>query len=118
MIYVLIAGIDRYRLGYYRHELAAEQALVASGVRYSMVGPGSLTFIDLVFGVAPRVPLVMPLPAGFEGQSVVIEDVAAHLLDVLRDGPGALLPAMAALTPCRSCVPRRYGRMRVACESP
>lgn len=93
MIYVSIVGIDRIPLGYYRHKLAAEQALAVSGVPYSILRATQFHyFVDLLFRSAARVPLVMPIPAGFQVQSVAIEDVAARLLGVLNDGPGGRLP--------------------------
>ncbi len=93
MVYVSVVGIDRIPLGYYRYKLAAERALAASGVPYSILRATQFHyFIDLLLGAAARVPLVMPLPAGFRVQSVASEDVAARLLGVLEDGPGDLLP--------------------------
>jgi uncharacterized protein YbjT (DUF2867 family) len=94
LVYVSIVGIDRIPFPYYVRKLAAEHALVSSGVPYSILRATQFhSFVDLLFTRAARaVPLVMPLPFGYHVQSVALEDVASRLLQSIEDGPGGLLP--------------------------
>jgi uncharacterized protein YbjT (DUF2867 family) len=94
LVFVSIVGIDRIPLPYYARKLAAERALAASGQPYSILRVTQFhSFIDRLFGnAAAAVPLVMPLPAGYQVQSVGLHDVAARLLRAIDDGPRGLLP--------------------------
>jgi uncharacterized protein YbjT (DUF2867 family) len=94
LVYVSIVGIDRIPSPYYVRKLAAERALAASGVPYSILRATQFhSFIDFLFAkAAAYMPLVMPLPAGYFVQSVGLEDVAARLLRAIDEGPNRLLP--------------------------
>jgi uncharacterized protein YbjT (DUF2867 family) len=94
LVFVSIVGIDKIPLPYYERKLAAERVLAASGQPYSILRATQFhPFIDFLFGKsAAYMPLVMPLPAGYQVQSVGLEDVAARLLRAIDDGPNGLLP--------------------------
>ena len=93
VVYVSIVGIDRIPYRYYQCKLEAERVLAESGVPYSILRATQFhSFIAFLLNLAARVPLMLPVPAGFHVQSVGIEDVAARLLHALGEGPGGLLP--------------------------
>jgi uncharacterized protein YbjT (DUF2867 family) len=94
LVFVSIVGIDKIPLPYYQRKLAAERVLAASGQQYSILRATQFhSFIDFLFGKsAASMPLVMPLPAGYQVQSVDLEDVSARLLRAVDDGPRGLLP--------------------------
>ena len=94
LVFVSIVGIDKIPLPYYARKLAAERVLAASGQPYSTLRATQFhPFINFLFGkAAAYMPLVMPLPAGYQVQSVGLEDVAARLLRAIDDGPRGLLP--------------------------
>lgn len=94
LVFVSIVGIDKIPLPYYERKLAAERALAASGQPYSILRATQFhSFIDFLFGKsAAYMPLVMPLPAGYQVQSVGLEDVAARLMRAIEEGPEGLLP--------------------------
>jgi uncharacterized protein YbjT (DUF2867 family) len=94
LVFVSIVGIDRIPFPYYARKLAAERALEASGQPYSILRATQFhSFVNVLFGrAAAALPLVMPLPAGYQVQSVAVEDVAARLLRAIDDGPRGLLP--------------------------
>lgn len=94
LVFVSIVGIDRIQFPYYARKLAAERALAASGQPYSILRATQFhSFVDFLFyKAAAALPLVMPLPAGYQVQPVGLEDVAARLLRAIDDGPRGLLP--------------------------
>jgi uncharacterized protein YbjT (DUF2867 family) len=92
-VYVSIVGIDRIPVRYYQHKLAAEGIVSAGGVPFSILRATQFhPFLDQLLTAAARVPLVMPLPAGFQIQSVDVTEVARRLLRCVDDGPGGRLP--------------------------
>jgi uncharacterized protein YbjT (DUF2867 family) len=92
-VYVSIVGIDRIPVRYYEHKLAAEGIVSAGGVPFSILRATQFhPFLDQLLTAAARVPLVMPLPAGFQIQSVDVAEVARRLLRCVDDGPGGRLP--------------------------
>lgn len=100
VLYVSIVGVDRIPLPYYQSKLAAERVLAQAGVPYSILRATQFhDFIDFLFAAAARVPLVLPLPAGFHVQSVATEDVATRLLRALTDGPRGMLRNFAGPEP-------------------
>jgi uncharacterized protein YbjT (DUF2867 family) len=93
VVYVSIVGVDRIPYAYYQRKLACEDVLAASGVPHSILRATQFhSFVDALLGAAARLPLVLPLPAGFHMQSVATEEVAARLLRALADGPHGRLP--------------------------
>jgi len=93
LVYVSIVGIDRIPVRYYQHKLAAEEVVAGGGVPWSILRATQFhPFIDQLLGAASRVPLVMPLPAGFQVQSVDVAEVAHRLLRCVDEGPGGHLP--------------------------
>jgi uncharacterized protein YbjT (DUF2867 family) len=95
-VYVSIVGVDRIPLAYYRHKLAAERAVAESGVPYSVVRATQFHwFLDWQLDRAARMPLVLPIPAGFHVQTIGTEDVARVLAEVVTGPPQGLLPDLA-----------------------
>jgi len=91
-VYVSIVGIDRIPVRYYQHKLAAEEIVAGGGVPWSILRATQFhPFIDQLLGAASRFPLVMPLPAGFQVESVDVAEVARRLLRCVDDGPGGRL---------------------------
>lgn len=91
-IFISIVGIDRIPVPYYRLKLAIERTVADSGVPYSILRATQFHyFVDMLLGALARVPLVLPLPAGFHIQSVATEDVAARLMRAVVEGPGGML---------------------------
>ena len=100
LVYVSIVGIDRIPFHYYGRKLEAERAIAESGVPYSILRAAQFHyFIDVLLGAAARMPLVLPLPAGYHVQSIDTGDVAARMGEVLAAGPGGLLPDLAGPEP-------------------
>ena len=99
-LYISIIGIDRIPFRYYKKKLEAERIVKESGVPYSILRAAQFHyFIDLLLGAAARTPLFIPLPSGFQVQSIDTGDVAARMGEVIAAGPGGLLPDLAGPEP-------------------
>ncbi|HET9133380.1 MAG TPA: NAD(P)H-binding protein [Gemmatimonadales bacterium] len=93
LCFISIVGIDRIPLPYYRAKLAAEQVIASGAAPWTIVRVAQFhSFVDLLLRQLARVPLVMPIPAGFRVQSIADEEVAEHLLDLLAQGPSGRVP--------------------------
>ena len=87
LVHISVVGADRMPLGYLRTQLAAEQAVIGSGVPWTVLRAAQ--FHDLVFGVAQAVAKlpVVPAPTGLRFQPVAAEEVAARLVELALDSP-------------------------------
>jgi len=93
LIYVSIVGIDRLPVSYYRTKLAAEDAIEASGVPYSILRATQFhDFVEQMLKGLARCPLFIPVPRGFRVQPVATKDVAARLVQGVFEGPKGRLP--------------------------
>ena len=100
LLFVSIVGIDKNPLTYYRHKLATEGDLAASGLPHSILRATQFHwFVDYLLGQAARAPFVMLLPAGFHVQPVAEDEVAARVVRALADGPGGRLRDFAGPEP-------------------
>jgi uncharacterized protein YbjT (DUF2867 family) len=91
-LYVSIVGVDRIPFGYYRHKLAAEQAVERSGVPWTILRSTQFhPFLDGMVGQAARLPVVL-LPADFRFQPVDPGEVAVRLAELLAAGPAGRAP--------------------------
>jgi uncharacterized protein YbjT (DUF2867 family) len=88
LLLVSIVGIDRIPFGYYRHKLAAEKALQAGGVPWSILR--ATQFPQLVderfLPLASRLGVLVADP-GITVQLVDPRDVADRIADLLAAGP-------------------------------
>jgi len=94
-VYISIVGIDRIPLAYYRHKLAAEKLIQASGVPYSILrAPQFHTLVDEIMRNLLRLPVGF-YPAGFKFQPIGPGEVAERMVQAVEDGPGGRLPEIA-----------------------
>jgi len=100
LLFVSIVGIDRNPLPYYRHKLATEGDLAASGLPHSILRATQFHwFVDFLLGQAARASFVMLLPSGFHVQPVAEDEVAARIVRALAQGPGGRLRDFAGPEP-------------------
>lgn len=86
LVYISIVGVDRVPLSYYRLKLAAERAIEASGLPYTILR--TTQFHDLIrcgLAAAARLP-VMPVP-DLSVQPIAVRDVAARLVELAIRAP-------------------------------
>ena len=88
LVYISIVGIDDIPTAYYKCKREAESIIESSGVPHSIQRATQFhSFVANFLSKAARVPLLMPLPAGFKFQSVDEAEVAARLAACLDEGP-------------------------------
>jgi uncharacterized protein YbjT (DUF2867 family) len=87
VVYVSIVGVDRNPLPYYKIKLAAERAVAASGLPYTLAR--GTQFYDLVAGALAKAhvgPLLFA-PKGWRLEPHAPVDFAAHLGERVDTGP-------------------------------
>jgi uncharacterized protein YbjT (DUF2867 family) len=88
LVYISIVGIDDIPTAYYKRKREAEGVIESSGLPHSIQRATQFhSFVDGLLSKAARVPLLMPLPAGFMFRSVDESEVAGRLAGCLSDGP-------------------------------
>lgn len=88
LVLVSIVGIDQVPFSFYKRKLAAEQIVSRADVPFSILRATQFhTFLDQLIASAARLPLVLPLPAGFLVQPVEASEVAGRLMRCIADGP-------------------------------
>ncbi len=92
VVSVSIVGIDRIPTGYYRSKLAAEQAVVRSGLPWTVLR--TTQFHPFVLQLLDRLTAlpVVPVPRGWRVQPVDVDEVARRLAGAVASGPAGRLP--------------------------
>jgi uncharacterized protein YbjT (DUF2867 family) len=85
--YISIVGVDRIDYGYYRAKLAAEDALRAGGVPWSILRATQFhEFVDRIFRATAIGPFLF-VPKGVRDQPVAASEVAERLVAVATETP-------------------------------
>jgi uncharacterized protein YbjT (DUF2867 family) len=95
LAYISIVGIDRVPFPYYRHKLADEQLIAASGLPWTVLR--ATQFHDLIavlMRMLAKLP-VMALPAGFSDQPVDVREVGQRFARLALDEPAGRAPDFA-----------------------
>jgi uncharacterized protein YbjT (DUF2867 family) len=88
LVCVSIVGVDQVPYPYYKRKLAAEQIVSQANVPFSILRATQFhSFLEQLIASAARVPLVLPVPAGFVVQPVEVSEVAERLVRCIADGP-------------------------------
>jgi uncharacterized protein YbjT (DUF2867 family) len=101
LVYISVVGADRVPLGWFRSKLGAEQAVIDSGLPWTILRAAQ--FHDLVLKTLQtmtKLP-VIPVPGGLRFQPVDSRDVAARLVDLTLAEPAGRVPELVG--------PRVYG---------
>lgn len=92
LFYISIVGVDRIPFGYYQAKLAAEKVIEESGVPYSILRATQFhSLIDRFLGMLVRLPVAF-VPKAFQFQPINTGEVAARMVDYVRNGPAGRLP--------------------------
>jgi uncharacterized protein YbjT (DUF2867 family) len=92
VVHVSIAGIDRVPTEYYRSKLAAEQAVIHSGLPWTVLR--TTQFHPFVLELLDRLTAlpVVPVPRGWRVQPIDVDEVARRLAGAVSSGPAGRLP--------------------------
>jgi uncharacterized protein YbjT (DUF2867 family) len=87
-VYISIVGVDAIPYHYYQCKRSAEVVVQSSRIPYSIVRAAQFHgFISRMLAALARVPVIMPVPAGFQIQPVDVGEVASRLAECLTRGP-------------------------------
>lgn len=98
LVLISVIGADRVPLAWMRTQVATEQAVVDSGVPYTILRAAQ--FHDLVLKVVEsmaKLPVV-PVPGGLRFQPVDTRDVAPRLVELALGAPAGRVPDLAGPT--------------------
>ncbi|MFG1945648.1 SDR family oxidoreductase [Nonomuraea sp. NPDC048826] len=95
LVHISVIGADRVPLTWFRYQRDAEQAVMDSGVPWTMLRAAQ--FHDLVLKAVTQLAKlpVVPVPGGLRFQPVDARDVAARLADLTAGPPSGLAPELA-----------------------
>lgn len=98
LVYISVIGADTVPLGWFRSKLGAEQAVIGSGVAWTILRAAQ--FHDLALKAAHAVTKapVVPIPGGLRFQPVDARDVAARLAELTLADPAGRVPDFAGPT--------------------
>ena len=94
LVYISIVGVDRLPMSYYRAKLAAEKALIASGVPWTILR--ATQFHDLALSLVKgmcRTPVAV-VPKGVACQPVAVQEVAARLAEITTNPAAGRVPEL------------------------
>jgi uncharacterized protein YbjT (DUF2867 family) len=95
LVYISIVGVDRIPFFYYRHKLADEHLIAASGLPWTVLR--ATQFHDLIAVILRLLakPPVMALPAGTNFQPIDVRDVGQQLARLALGEPAGRAPDFA-----------------------
>lgn len=92
VVYVSIVGIDDHPYRYYQHKLAAEDAVEAADVPWTIIRLTQFhEFIDELLGLVARLP-VWPLPTRWRSQPIDVGEAADAVVEVATPEPAERVP--------------------------
>lgn len=90
--YISIVGVDRLPLPYYQYKWQIEQMIEQSGIPYTILRATQFHgFLDLLLGMFTRWPVAF-LPLSFQFQLIDVDEVAAHIAELIPQGPRGRVP--------------------------
>jgi uncharacterized protein YbjT (DUF2867 family) len=95
LVYVSVIGADRVPLAWFKSKLGAEQAVINSGIPWTILRAAQ--FHDLTLKAVrtmAKLPVV-PIPGGLRFQPVDAREVATRLAELTLGEPAGLVPDLA-----------------------
>lgn len=92
--HISIVGIDRIPSEFYQHKVSAENAIIESGVPYSILRVTQFhSLLDFVMSKVRSTPdgYILPIPHDAQFQLIDTRDVAAYMLPLLTSAPAGRL---------------------------
>ncbi|MET8777523.1 SDR family oxidoreductase [Nocardia sp. NPDC004654] len=95
LVYIGVIAAEELPLGYFRAKYEAEQAVIGSGVPYTVLRAAQFHDLALKTVRAMAKLPVVPAPGGLRWQSVDSREVAARLVDLTLDEPAGRVADLA-----------------------
>ena len=93
VVYVSIVGIDGVTYPYYKYKLAAEAIVEENILPWSIVRATQFhTLMETFLNAFSKLPFIATIPFKWQFQPVDPVEVAAHLVEVVRNEPAGRLP--------------------------
>ncbi|WP_433680112.1 SDR family oxidoreductase [Nocardia sp. CA-119907] len=98
IVYIGVIGADKLPIGYFKAKLAAEQAIVESGVPFTILRAAQFHDLALKTARAMAKSPIVPAPGGIDWQPVDSREVAARLVELTRGAPAGRVPDLVGPT--------------------
>lgn len=95
LVHISVIGADLVPLGYFTTKLAAEQAVVDSGLPFTILRAAQVHDLVLSMVQAMAKLPVVPVPGGFRFEPVDADEVAARLAELTLGGPAGRVADLA-----------------------
>ncbi|WP_433522429.1 SDR family oxidoreductase [Nocardia pseudovaccinii] len=98
IVYIGVVGAGKLPIGYFRAKFAAEQAIIESGVPYTILRAAQFHDLALKTAQAMAKSPIVPAPGAILWQPVDSREVAARLVELTRGTPAGLVPDLVGPT--------------------
>ncbi|MEV4233791.1 MULTISPECIES: NAD(P)H-binding protein [unclassified Nocardia] len=98
IVYIGVVGAEKLPIGYFRAKFAAEQAIIESGVPYTILRAAQFDDLALKTAQAMAKSPVVPAPGAVLWQPVDSREVAARLVELTRGAPAGRVPDLVGPT--------------------
>ncbi|WP_245721297.1 SDR family oxidoreductase [Nocardia pseudovaccinii] len=98
IVYIGVVGAGKLPIGYFRAKFAAEQAIIESGVPYTILRAAQFHDLALKTAQAMAKSPIVPAPGAILWQPVDSREVAARLVDLTRGAPAGLVADLVGPT--------------------
>ncbi|WP_245567070.1 SDR family oxidoreductase [Nocardia vinacea] len=98
IVYIGVVGAGKLPIGYFRAKFAAEQAIIESGVPYTILRAAQFHDLALKTARAMAKSPIVPAPGAVLWQPVDSREVAARLVELTRGAPAGRVPDLVGPT--------------------
>ncbi|MEV2220131.1 NAD(P)H-binding protein [Nocardia vinacea] len=98
IVYIGVVGAGKLPIGYFRAKFAAEQAIIESGVAYTILRAAQFHDLALTTARAMAKSPIVPAPGAVLWQPVDSREVAARLVELTRGAPAGRVPDLVGPT--------------------
>ncbi|GAB3520883.1 SDR family oxidoreductase [Arthrobacter monumenti] len=95
LVHISVIGADRVPLGYFKSKLAAEQAVIDSGLPFTILRAAQVHDLVLTMVQAMAKLPMIPVPGGVRFEPVDADEVAARLAELTLGEPSGLVTDLA-----------------------
>lgn len=98
IVYIGVVGAGKLPIGYFQAKFAAEQAIIESGVPYTILRAAQFHDLALKTARAMAKSPIVPAPGAVLWQPVDSREVAARLVELTRGAPAGRVPDLVGPT--------------------